>query len=190
MPEVLTLGFVRTPLIEERARDLLHDEIVQSVSSIAGFVSSTLWQAQSDLDSFLLLNEYANMSAADEGFKAVMDGPLVEKIASSFGSPMDLRRLVLSYSDGCSPSEVPVGNFLSISDRTADPGHGADLDAELRRIFRELRMIDGYLGSQIAKNVALDEEVMGFVYWNSVEAFMASLPLKVVYEVRLWHRLR
>lgn len=190
MSGVLTLGFVRSPLIDEGARDDLHSHIVEAISPIEGFLSSSLWQSQSDSESFLLLNEYADEAAAESGFKAVMEGPLVQRIASSFASPMDLRRLSRTFSDGIMPNEVPIGKFLSISDRTADPGHGIDLEAELRRIFGELKLIDGYLGSQIGTNVALAEDVMGLVFWDTVESFMASLPLKVIYEVRLWHRIR
>lgn len=190
MSGVLTIGFVRSPLVDERAREAIHDQIIDLISPIPGFLSSTLWQAQSDADSFMLMNEYTDEEAADSGFKAVMDGPVLEAIASSFAEPMDLRRFVRAFSDGLGPSEVSMGKYLSISDRTADPGHGVDLEAELRRIFGELKMIDGYLGSQIARNITLEEDVLGLVFWDTVEAFMASLPLKVVYEVRLWHRLR
>lgn len=190
MSGVLTIGFVRTPLVDEQARDSLHDRILGLISPIPGFLSSTLWQAQADSESYMLMNEYANEGSADAGFRAVMEGPLLEAIASSFATPMDLRRLVRTFADGAAAAHVPVGKYLSISDRTADPGHGVDLESELRRIFGELQLIDGYLGSQIGRNIALDEDVMGLVFWDSVEAFMASLPLKVVYEVRLWHRLR
>jgi hypothetical protein len=90
---------------------------------------------------------------------------------------------------GPSLSETPAGTFLSTSDRIADPGMGKDLTDDLKTVFAELRLMDGCLGSVIARNEILEEESVGLVSWSKKEAFERSLPRKQPYKVRLYNRM-
>ena len=90
---------------------------------------------------------------------------------------------------GKRPERIAVGSYASFSFRVAQPGMGTELQSELARIFGELSMIDGYLGAMTCRNESLHEEVTGVVFWASQEAFKASLPSKVFYEVTLYQRV-
>jgi heme-degrading monooxygenase HmoA len=84
--------------------------------------------------------------------------------------------------------ENPVGSLASVSFRIAEPGFGDQLEAEIKRIFEELSVIEGYRGTFTFRNEALDEEVVGIVFWLTTRAFEASLPHRNPYEVKLYRR--
>lgn len=167
----------------------MHERVIGSLQSIDGFISSTVWRSQANTEDIILINHYANEEAASEGISRLMTEGFFEMVAESFPEPLDLKRMEIVFADGLAPGDLSRDEFLSLSDRSTDPGKGPELETELRRIFGELKSIDGYTGSMIGRNEVLDEEVLGLVFWTDVSGFMASLPTKVLYEVRLFRRI-
>ncbi len=113
----------------------------------------------------------------------------METLATSLGGSLDSHQILLDHLHAAAPGQIQVGQFMSVSKRKADPGHSDDLRAELRDIFESIKYIDGYLGSAIGTNLAVEEEVVGIVFWKSREAFQESVPRGSFYEIRLYERV-
>jgi heme-degrading monooxygenase HmoA len=188
MPEVAVLVKVRihrddvANLMEYRAKN------VKALKSSPGFESLSIWESQSNKGWYLILIVYSDEAAADEGLKVSLgEGPLVAALKNVTTPPV-VRRGPIEAHHGAKPTTLPDDAYLSLSVRVAGPGMGDDLFRELKRIFRELALIDGYLGSFTCRNSSLDEEAMGVAFWSSREAFETSLPAAKVHEVELFRR--
>lgn len=186
---MLTIGRANDPVTGEPDVAALHAKLISILSRIPGFVGSTVWQAVATPTEFLLVDAYEDAPALEAAQVAVVEEGFMETAIRSFRQPFDLRQGEIKREQGRIVSETAIGDYLSLSDRTADPGHGRELEDELTRVFSELESIDGYLGSVIARNVNLGEEVLGVVLWQTEQAFRLSLPLKLLYEVRLYRRI-
>lgn len=189
MSRVATLAKVRHPGSGARTVSDLFGQAVSLFAAHPGCLGASTWQSQANDGEFMLLAEFAEESSANSGIAAYLESELAVAVAVAFEDPMDLLVCKASALDGIGSFEAPMGSYFSISERSADPGQGTLLVEELKRIFEELALIDGYLGSAVCQSRTLDEEVVGIVYWSKVEAYMDSLPLKVLYEVNLYHRI-
>jgi len=95
----------------------------------------------------------------------------------------------VSVKHGRSLKQAENGTYLSVSDRTSEPGYGPELREEVTDILAALEYIPGWLGHYVGGNLAIPEEVTGWVLWNSPEAFQQSVPRGSFYEIRLFHRI-
>jgi heme-degrading monooxygenase HmoA len=161
---------------------------VKVQKSTSGFRSMTVWQSQVDATSYLLIVGYADDAAAEEGLRASLDaGGLVASLNRVETAP-EVRRGAVVFHHGKQPPQVPVGSYASLSVRVAEPGRGRELQSELSRIFGELSLIDGYLGSAVCASETLSEEAVGLVFWHNPQAFQMSLPNKALYDVAFYRR--
>lgn len=190
MSKVFTLGRATGMVAGSPPFHTLHNMMLDEISDIQGFLSSTVWQPANGGDGYLVLNGYQSLEAANEAQLRVTEGRFLAEAIQNFSNPLDIRQCTLVHQDGTPASGISVGQFMSLSDRSADPGLGPELETEIANIFGELKSIEGYLGSIVGHSLILPEEVIGLVFWDQREAFEQSLPRKVLYEVKLFQRIR
>lgn len=190
MPKTLVLTWVRVSDAEDEAVDAVRNRAMEVLETVDGLASLTFWERADRFGSRLTIGEFDSLDAAGLAMERVASSEVLAELVQVSDSPPDMQRVFVSHAAGAAPNEVPVGGFASISLRTADPGLGAALEQELGIIFQELAFIPGCLGSLLGHRELLDEEVVGIVFWENREAFEASLPKKVMYEVSLYRRTR
>lgn len=189
MPEIAVLVKVQiAPVDLPNLKEYRLKNMKALKRAVPGFQSLTIWQSETDAKQHTILINYHDEAAAEAGLQVSLDhGALVESLKNPNNVP-EVRRGTISHSMGKRFQDSPVGSLASMSFRVAEPGRGDSLEDELAEIFQELTVIDGYLGSMTCRNEALDEEVIGIVFWTDRPAYESSLPAKLPYEVGLFHR--
>lgn len=190
MPKTLVLTWVRVSDAEDEAVDAIRNRALDVLKTVDGLVSLTFWERADRIGSRLTIAEFDSLDAAGLAIERMSASEVLAELIQISESPPDLQRIFVSTSSGAGSSGVPIGGYASVSLRTADPGMGASLEQELGIIFQELSFIPGFVGSMIGHRELLEEEVVGIVFWENREAFEASLPKKVMYEVSLYRRTR
>lgn len=189
MPEVFVLGRAQKPMVSGSRLESLFGDLRAILDRVPGFLSATVWLGQTEPDSYLLFTHYSSPEAAREGLERIMESEFLADVSESFVSPIDIRRVLAAFQVGTKSSSLDLETYLSVSDRSADPGHGAELVTELQGICTELLAIPGCLGAIGGSVETLPEEVVSVAFWDSADAFAASLPKKVLYDVKLYRRV-
>lgn len=163
---------------------------MQVVGDLEGFRSITIWQSDVGFDGqYLVVSEYADEGSAQTGSERTMESPAMADILAALDAPLDVTEMQLCARSGLALSKVQIGEYMSLSQRVPELGREAEQIEELEGIFAGLAFIDGYLGSQIGKSMGAKNEVVGIVFWSTREAFQASLPAELLYEVKLYRRV-
>ncbi len=156
--------------------------------AVPGFQSLTVWQSAASPQEHMILIGYEDEASAELGLQVSMDnGTLVESLKNPKNVP-EVHRGRIANHLGKRIEDNPVGSLASVSFRVSEPGFGDSLESELKRIFEELSVIEGFRGSLTFRNEGLDEEVVGIVFWLTTLAFETSLPDRIPYEVKLYRR--
>jgi len=189
MPEIAVLVKIRVAPSEiPNLKEYRLKNMKALKDAVPGFQSLTVWQSTTDPQQHMILIGYEDEESAELGLQVSLDnGALVESLRDPKNVP-EVHRGRVANRMGKRTEENPVGSLASVSFRIAEPGFGDSLEAEIKRIFEELSVIDGYRGSFTFRNEALDEEVVGIVFWLTTRAFEASLPDRIPYEVKLYRR--
>jgi heme-degrading monooxygenase HmoA len=162
------------------------EDASRRASTTDGFLGGRLYRLTTDGSDHLIVWHYRDVAAAERGLVEVAKTKSLGERQSAGHAPADVTRARVLHAGGLGKDSLPEGHFLSLSVRVADPGYGKELASEYQRIFTELQFIPGFRGYIIAVNDTLDEEIYGIVTWDSAEAFGASLPAGVLYEVKLY----
>ncbi|MGV3618963.1 MAG: hypothetical protein ACO1SV_26855 [Fimbriimonas sp.] len=190
MADMLILARVQLNELDYLTIDEYAGSARERLATVEGFVGMSVWQRADDPMAIMIAYQYADLEAAERGLIALTDIRLLAEQQSADYRPADVQRVRVRQQDRSRMHEVPKGAYVSISSRIADPGYGEELDEEIDRIFDELRLLPGYLGSLHGPNDVLLEEIIGLALWQSVEAFRASIPPSARnYEVRLSRRI-
>ncbi len=187
--ETLILAKVAVHELDWDIAEHYANELSGRLKSVEGFLGFSLWRNCDEPVNHLLLYRYRDEEAADEGLKVLADERFLTEVTTIPMSPPDVIRVLAEEFDGDPIEASDHSCFLSLSERVAEPGYGRELNDEIQRIFAELRLISGYRGSIYGHRDTLDEEIVGIVVWGSKAAFLASLPPKIVYEVKLYRRV-
>lgn len=190
MAEIAVLVKINVAPVEiPNLKEYRHKNMMALKSAVPGFKSLTIWQNTAEGTEHLILIGYENEASAEQGLQVSMDnGALVESLKNPNNVP-EVHRGPVSNMAGKTMEESPVGSLISVSIRVAEPGFGDSLESELGQIFEELSVIEGCRGSLTFRNEALDEEVVGLVFWLTTMAFETSLPNRIPYEVKLYRRI-
>lgn len=159
-----------------------------ALEKVEGFQGLSLWRNYDNGERFLAMYRYRDLACAEVGLQALTENRLLAQTAVASAEPADVIRGFVLGEDGRAPNDVRTGQYLSLSIRVAEPGYGQDLANELERIFGELTLIPGYLGSLYARNETLAEEIVGIVTWESPQAFASSVPPGTLYELMLYRK--
>ena len=188
MPENLVLiqvGFPAHSLKNVRAN---HDRVYEDMGSFKGFRGLSAWSEVNREGRGLGIYHYADSQSAEEGLRRIVeDEAMIESMVRLTDTP-DVINFEVTAKDGFDMDHTGPNAYLSLSERFSAPGFGSDLDQDLNRVFSELRLVPGYLGSIRGFKVGLEEERIGIVLWESREAFEASLPNQPMYHVQLFRR--
>lgn len=186
-----SIALAKVFLSEEQIQ--LIDQIIQEVAiqslSSGRNESLSLWRDDEAFGAYLLLasslEEQANHSAWDRMEEIVGSE---ERLTAAFGG-IDLHTMLPHRIHGLQSRKTDSGQLVSLSTRRAEPGRSEDLMDEMEGIFESLRYINGYLGAALGPNLALPEEVIGMVFWDSRDAYQDSNPKRGLYEIRLYERV-
>lgn len=189
MSETLILAKVAVHELDWEIAKRYSSNLSEKLRSVDGFIGFSLWRSVADPVQHLMIYRYRDERAADEGLKAIANDKFLTEAQTIPLSPPDVVRMKAAGYDGETLEASDHSCFLSLSVRVAEPGYGVELGEELKRIFAELRLLPGYVGSIYGPHDTLDEELIGIVIWRSEAAFRSSLPDTVVYEVKLYRRI-
>lgn len=179
MSEILILARVRINELDLPIVTDYYFEVKSQLMRVKGCHGLSVWRDQRDLESFLVLYEYADLEAADRGLVAISKVRILAEAQLADFRPADVQRIKVAKYSGKRLSKTANTALLSLSQRVADPGYGPELLDDLDRTLDELACMPGYLGSVTGWNDVLEEEIFGLVTWASREAFVASLPPNV-----------
>ncbi len=189
MCETLVVTRMRMVHVDGPTLDRFRAAMLKALGDVSGFQSVSWWQRGDDLYSFAVVSHFDSQGAADAGYVALSEAPVMLEGNLLLQGPPELASYEVMDTSGVGIDGVGVGQYLSLSRRVAEPGFADRLHAELKTIFGELRVIDGCLGSVIARNATLEDEVAGIVFWNERGAFEESMPKHSLYEVALYGRV-
>lgn len=161
----------------------------KGLRELPGLRGSGLWRQVSDPTQNLILVEFESDEAARQTMIQVAEQRAFAALEAHVSEPVDALAFRILQSEGALRGHLDQAEYLSISLRVSEPGYPDILTTDLERVFAELRYIEGYCGSLVAQNQALQEEILGLVAWGSEEAFAVSLPRTTTYEVRLYRKV-
>ena len=189
MSEILIIARVRIHELDVPIVTDYYFEVKDKLSSVEGCNGLSVWRDERDKESFLVIYEYADLAAAERGLVAISEIRVLAETQAADFRPADVQRIRISGYVGDRVAKAPTTAYLSMSQRVADPGYSPELQEELERVFDELQIMPGFIGSVYGTNDVLEEEVIGIVTWQSREAFLASLPPHVnTYSIVLYRR--
>jgi len=160
-----------------------------ALQAVDGYEGLALWQSVEKPIEHIALYHYSNREAAERGLLVVSEKRFLSESIPTYMAPPDVVRVAVHGRQGESVANAELGSYLSVSIRVADPGMGADLMAELDRIFQEISLIPGFKGAEFGPNDTLAEEIVGFATWEDPQSFQMSVPAGTLYEVRLFRRV-
>ncbi len=164
-------------------------EVSRRLAEIDGFLGLSVWRDPKDNHSFLVAYDYSNLDAVEKGLVAVTEVRAQVESEITTLTPADVLRVRIVNRSHQILHEAPSTAYLSMSLRIADPGYSPELVEDLEQTFGELQLLNGYVGSTIGINDALEEEVVGLVTWSSLAAFETSLPPgKKIRQVQVYAR--
>jgi heme-degrading monooxygenase HmoA len=165
----------------------------KSVSGLAsflpGFLGFSVWSDASNPDSYLMVFESEDERCANGTMKALIESPLYDELQKEIEGTSSNRFVNVVAQSGGLISEMPVGSFLSASLRNAEPGRAHELAKDYDLVFENLSFIDGFAGFAYGPSNHVEEQMVGFAWWNTAEAYLASLPPQIFYEIRLFRRI-
>lgn len=189
MSPIIILASVAVHELDVPNMEAYYRKLQPALGRVEGFQGLSLWRNIGDRERHLVLYHYASIEAADTGLSALADGKLLAETAVVNKEPANVMRIIVLGQQGKAVQAVAPGQFLSLSVRVSDPGYGQELADELDRIFGELTLIPGFLGSVYGRSESLEEEVVGLVTWGTRQAFESSVPEGTLYEVKLYQRV-
>ncbi|HRF60731.1 MAG TPA: hypothetical protein PLH94_12575 [Fimbriimonadaceae bacterium] len=190
MAHVMTVATVWAPSDKVDVLTRFQDDAFDVLHDLEGFFSVSVWKDLDFPERYAVLLHYASWEVAERAAELAADAEIIDKAYAAVESPPEVGRVLIDYRHGVSPGRVNIGQVLSISRRTAEPGHGRILEREVEGVFESMKYMDGYLGSVFGTNEALRDEVVGIAFWADRKSFDRSLPELVPYEIRLYERLR
>jgi len=189
MGDVLTVAKARvSPLQRNSALDLYHRAFESGeIGAIAKAI--TLWESSATPGSFLLVARYEDEERADEAVEATSTSEAYAQLIQLMEAPADIQRYRIAGERGVPEYEVAIGSCLSLSVRSADPGLGWDLNAELARILDEIALLPGFLGSMHGRSAKVHEEVMSIALWADEDSYRASVPSHHLFVLNSYNRV-
>lgn len=188
MSQRLVTSRVRFPEASLPTMMAVRDRIVQDLRMVDGYEGSSVWRRTTDTDEHLVVLEFRDAASANYAMEHLMVADPFSELVRILEMPADVIGLRVVHHHGPAISHSEAG-FLSLSTRASDPGMGATLLGDLDIVFGELATLTGFAGWTTAVNENLEEEVFGFALWSHEDAFRASLPQTVTYEVELFQRV-
>lgn len=179
----------RAPVIDPKKVAYLQQQIKEVIEDDEGFSSMTVWQRVDDSFLFASIRVYDSLETTINGLKALDGNPEMFEARILETDPPDMT--IFCPIDDAIPSilDRPVGSLMSMSIRVAELGRKDELVQDLRDTMQNLKAINGFVGHWIGENKDLEEEIATMAFWNSRNAFDASMPSYVPFKIRLYDRI-
>lgn len=189
MPEVATVALV--VVSEHRFAQLLdfHRQMLDVLRTVTGFSSLTLWKDADFQDQYRWLTVHSDAESATLGLTNWIESGGADRLVNELETTISSMSLKIQWKNGSDPARTSLNHAMSMSVRRAEPGFGADLEAEVHDVFENMTYMEGYLGSFYGPNESLPEELIGVAFWVNRMAFERSLPQRPPYELRLLERI-
>ena len=157
---------------------------------LEGLSGPTLYSAEHDGEIHLSVVTVEDLAA----FELAAAEKISEEMATTFSKMMDgppsVRLLRVRASQGRRATTMPEDSYLSISDRTADPGLEDELAQDYHDVFTSFEAIPGFAGWAYGPDGTLEEHIYGLAFWLSREALGVSLKPDIRHELRIYRKLR
>ncbi|CAN5613250.1 hypothetical protein BH11ARM2_BH11ARM2_21720 [soil metagenome] len=184
----LIVARMNVDLNDRATSEAYYAGLLPHLERVEGFLGLGLYRHVRYDDEHLALYGYTDPEAADRGLAALSDYRFHSETVSNASVP-DVIRLGILGRIGGAVLSAPVGSYLSMSLRIANPGYSEELAYELDRTFTEISLIEGFIGAEYGSNDTLIDELVGLAAWGGAESFHASVPEGTIYDVRLYRRL-
>lgn len=157
---------------------------------VEGISGPTLYSAEHDPEIHLSLVSIEDLAA----FELAAAEKISEEMATTFSKMMDgppsVRLIRVRASQGRRAANMPADSYISISDRTADPGLEDDLAQDYHNVFLSFEAIPGFAGWAYGPDGTLEEHIYGLAIWETREALGMSLKPDTRHELRIYRKLR
>lgn len=188
MPASLIVARMSVHPDDRGVSEQYYEGLEPHLEKVEGFLGLGVYRHVRYADEQLALYAYTDPEAADRGLEALGEYRFHSETVSKASVP-NVVRLELLGRIGHRILDAPMGSYLSMSLRVANPGYSDELASELDRIFTEISLIEGFLGAEYGRNDTLADELIGLAAWDHAESFQASVPEGTIYDVRLYRRL-
>ncbi len=156
---------------------------------IPGIEGPTLYSAERDGEMQLSVVEIADRAAFELAAAERVNEEMVLAFARVMEGPPSVRLLRIRAHGGKSLAAMEPDTYLSISDRTADPGREDELARDYETVFASFEAIPGFAGWAYGPDGALDERLYGLALWTTRDALGRSLKPDVRHELRIYRKL-
>lgn len=189
MAALLVLARFRIHPLDEATARSHYEGLTPLLEAVDGFEGHLLAVDHHDPAELLAISRYRDLASAERGLVVVAQKPLREKIAVSEGVVFDVGRYTVESESRRTGMGAPVGRYVSVTVRNAEPGRARELADDLDRIFGELSVIPGMSGHTVAFHESLPEQALGLAAWTTPQSFERSLPDGRIHDVKLYKRL-
>jgi hypothetical protein len=174
--------------VDEAGLKTQFDQVNAELSKVDGYLGAGIWLEVLKEDHFLGLQMYDSEEAADRGYKIYAESNLVGSFWKIAKHTVDVIRTRTVHAKLLPGARILQCPFISFSQRVAVPGQDRGLEKDLQIVLDECLLIPGCLGYRIGMHQALDEEVIGIVGWSSHEAFVRSVPKRIIPSVKCYRK--
>jgi hypothetical protein len=157
--------------------------------NLPGFVGLSVWKDMNVPNSYVAIMESKNEASAMEIMSKFIESPIFDQLQGPLEGTSSNRWIKICAWRGEAISKQPPGSYLSASLRTSDPGRSDELAQDYDLVFGNLSLISGYSGHAYGSVNQIEEQMIGLVWWNSIEAYKSSLPPQKFYQIRLFCRV-
>ena len=172
----------------ELMADYIHS-VKAKLGSYDGYYGASAWESMESQDEIMILVEFRQDKCGDKILEEFSQDRLAIDELGLSRSPADVTVFDLESFAGTRPADAQCGTLLSLSRRVSSPGLGEELERELDGIFGSLTLIPGYLGHVYGSHVAVSDQVLGMVLWETEESFRRSLPKNAPYRLHLYRKV-
>ncbi len=188
MSEVLVIARLRVMATDDQLRNY-RDQLVTLGPNKEGLLGISSWRSVEADGGFMQIMRYSDRKIADEALEALVKSKIGPMVSSVTIDTPDVAMVETKKFRGVRGADVPAGSYCSFAMRFSDPGQQEDLERDTEEVLAELAFIPGYLGSIWGNSVALEEEIISIVYWNSLEALQSSIPTSHKVRLQKWQKI-
>jgi len=187
--EVLVITRAKFATLDIERMTAVRKKALNVLAEVSGMLSTTLWERHDDPFGFMTVGHFQTEADSLAAWNALVASPVMDVMAEIMTEVPNTLRFYVNSQTGVSIEKTHEGTFCSLSTRIADIGYGPAMLKELKGIFEELKFIHGFQGGITGQMIDVSDEILGLAFWDSKDAFEASLPKKSMYRIDLFQRV-
>lgn len=190
MARALTISRFRIPFAEARKYEGMLEAPKSVAEGVDGYISTSVWREVNDRDSYLRLTFFRDVTAMDQFYDKINRSQALIDSINKYGIAPDVQRCEVFELIRMAPNRIHESEFLSLSIRAMDPGHGVDWAEKLSMNLQEVSTIPGFEGAAVASGESVPDEIVGLALWQTPDSFKRSVPDRPDYEISLYELYR